>query len=132
MDVTRRYVRKSKYSHDRVKAPEAVTIHILNSIRKMRRADMPKQDRFRLQGEDQAEDEELRGYIVRSITNDFCRLRMSDLITSMNNMSVNGQRIDPDAQKAAEHQEEVDSRQGPVPEWLRRRGENGSHDQNSR
>lgn len=84
MDVTRRYVRdQSKHAAPRNRAPEAVLLHIMDEIRAVRRKDMSKQDKFRLNGEDLRESKELRGYVISSIANDIIRLKPQDIINGM-------------------------------------------------
>ncbi|KAF3045596.1 peptide-N4-(N-acetyl-beta- glucosaminyl)asparagine amidase [Didymella heteroderae] len=84
MDVTRRYVRdQTKHAAPRNRAPEAVLLHIMDEIRAVRRKDMSKQDKFRLNGEDLRESKELRGYVISSIANDIIRLKPQDIINGM-------------------------------------------------
>ena len=81
MDVTRRYVRdQAKHAAPRNRAPEAVLLHIMDEIRALRRKDMSKQDKFRLQGEDLRESKELHGYVISSIASDICKLKPQDII----------------------------------------------------
>ncbi|KAF2823240.1 hypothetical protein CC86DRAFT_396083 [Ophiobolus disseminans] len=116
MDVTRRYVRDpTKHAADRTRASEAVLLHIMDEIRALRRSNMSKQDKFRLQGEDIRESRELRGYVITSIANGVSKLCAEDII--------NGQpprrRQDPDADKALEGRLSGNS------QWIQARGEGG-------
>lgn len=95
MDVTRRYVRNpARHSLPRSKASEAELLHIMDEIRSMRRRDMNKTDKFRLEGEDMREDREFRQYMIESLAKEISR------------MWPGGSRVNPDAQKALEQQRE--------------------------
>jgi peptide-N4-(N-acetyl-beta-glucosaminyl)asparagine amidase len=116
MDVTRRYVRDpTKHAAERNRAPEAVLLHIMDEIRVLRRNNMSKQDKFRLQGEDLREGKELRSYAISSIAHGVSKIRAEDII--------NGQpvprRNDPDADKALEGRLSGNS------QWIQSRGEGG-------
>lgn len=103
-DVTRRYVRNpAKNSLPRNKVSEAALLHIVAEIRGMRRRDMNKTDKFRLEGEDMREDREFRQYMIEALAKEIGR------------MHPGGSRVDPDLQKAIE-QRERDA------QWLRVRG----------
>lgn len=115
MDVTRRYVRNtSKHSLKRDRAPEAVLLHIMDEIRAMRRNNMSKQDKFRLEGEDMRENRELRGYVMSSIAQEVSQIPVEDILSGRSS-----RRLDPDAQKALEGRTSGNS------EWIRARGEGG-------
>jgi peptide-N4-(N-acetyl-beta-glucosaminyl)asparagine amidase len=127
MDVTRRYVRDpSKHGLERPRAPEAVLLYILDEIRTMRRRDLSKQDKFRLEGEDMRENRELRQYVINSIARQICKLNINDLVNG-NTSGRSGRRSEPDSSKAAERREnrEQQGRQSGSPEWIRQRGEGG-------
>jgi peptide-N4-(N-acetyl-beta-glucosaminyl)asparagine amidase len=117
MDVSRRYVRNSKYALDRTRAPEAVLLHIMDEIRSMRRSNMSKQDKFRLEGEDMRENRELRNYIISSIAQEIAKISADDIISGR----MNHPRPDPDAQKALESRQNNNTA-----EWIRTRGEGGN------
>ncbi|KAF1990320.1 hypothetical protein K402DRAFT_226965 [Aulographum hederae CBS 113979] len=113
MDVTRRYVRNpSLHANERSRAPEAVVLFIMDEIRAMRRQNLAKQEKFRLEGEDMRENRELRQLVVSSITAEVCKMFPDALYQ-------NSSRSDPDAQKAAE------ARQNEAAERIRRRAEGG-------
>lgn len=115
MDVTRRYVRNSNHSLERNRAPEAVLLHIMDEIRAMRRNNMSKHDKFRLEGEDMRENRELRNCVISSIAHEVSRMSVEDIIAGRSRHP----RPDPDAQKAAE------ARTSGASEWIRSRGEGG-------
>ncbi|KAJ4374141.1 Protein png1 [Neocucurbitaria cava] len=116
MDVTRRYVRdQTKHAAERNRAPEAVLLYIMNEIRAMRRANMTKQDKFRLQGEDLREGKELRGYVISSIAQEVSKLSAEDIIRAQ----VAPRRQDSEAPKALEGRTSGNS------QWIRARGEGG-------
>jgi peptide-N4-(N-acetyl-beta-glucosaminyl)asparagine amidase len=69
----------------------------------MRRRDIPKQDKFRLEGEDIRERKELQAYVVMAIAAEICKLTPAEL--------ADGSRwADPDAQKAEEARQEGEAR----------------------
>ena len=115
MDVTRRYVRNpAKHALVRQKAPEAVLLHIIDEIRAMRRRDMDKKEKFRLEGEDMREDREFRQFLIETLAKDIARL-------------LPGSSVDADAQKAAERAAE----RSADTEWAQMREQNEQHNRNN-
>ena len=108
-DVTRRYVRNhARHGLDRTKAPEEVLIWITDEIRRMRRENMPKDERRRLVIEDQREEQELRGYVARAIA-----AEVTNLLPGV------GMPSPSDAEK-------LQGRQSGSSEWVQARGEGGA------
>ncbi|KAI1613679.1 peptide-N4-(N-acetyl-beta-glucosaminyl)asparagine amidase [Exophiala viscosa] len=69
-DVTRRYVRNSRYQLPRNRCTEEVLLWIMHEIRKIRRDNMDKPVQARLRREDEREERELRGYVATSLADD--------------------------------------------------------------
>lgn len=93
MDVTGRYCRNPNLCGvPRTRCPEAVLHYIMDEIRHMRRKDMGKTEKFKLEGEDAFEMKELRHYYVSAFVEELCSLFPGSRVPSR----------DPDAQKAAE------------------------------
>ena len=67
-DVTRRYVRKPEQALDRTQCSEEALLSIIHTIRALRRSQMVKEEVFKLEAEDEQEEEELQAYIVRALT----------------------------------------------------------------
>ncbi|KAF2132137.1 hypothetical protein P153DRAFT_285509 [Dothidotthia symphoricarpi CBS 119687] len=113
MDVTRRYVRDSKHAAERNRVPESVLLHIMDEIRSTRRNNMPKQDKYRLNGEDMRELKELSSYLISSIAYNVSKLKPEDIV----NGQITQRQPDPDTLKALE------GRTSGNAQWIRSRGE---------
>jgi peptide-N4-(N-acetyl-beta-glucosaminyl)asparagine amidase len=116
-DVTRRYVRNpTEHAAPRNRCPEGVLTHILREITSMRRRDMDKQERFKLNADDMREDAELRKNIIEALAFNISRI-------SPGGDGAKGS--DPDAQKAAESAQEGRQLTNP----FRHRTEGGRNNQ---
>jgi peptide-N4-(N-acetyl-beta-glucosaminyl)asparagine amidase len=105
MDVTRRYVRDfTKWGAERARAPEPALLYILDEIRAMKRKNLPKQEKFKLQGEEMREYRELQLIVAQSIAAEICKIIPDDFYNGRPSRPV---RSDPDAQKAAEARAEA-------------------------
>lgn len=113
-DVTRRYVRSpTEHALPRTRCSEGVLMHITREITSMRRRDMDKKEKFRLQADDMREDAELRKIIIEALAFNVSRILPG---------GVGGANVTMDAEavKAAESREE----------WARVREEGGGQNQN--
>lgn len=103
-DVTRRYVRNPSSARPRQKCPESVLMHIIAEIKTLRRRDMDKKEKFRLEGEDLREDADFRKYIIEALAKDISRILPGGLGTESARTSTSI----ADAQKAAEARQSTD------------------------
>lgn len=128
-DVTRRYVRKSESALERTRCPEEVMLYILQEIRNIRRANMTKEERFRLEKEDAREDRELRSFVISSITQAVTELVPGPVPVAPIPAASQPSRRSPASSDDTKTPAEMPGRQSGNAEWVAARGENGRRQQ---
>lgn len=127
-DVTCRYVRRAEDSLERNRCPEEVMLYIVNEIRNLRRSNMSKDERFRLEKEDARETRELRSYIVASITQSLISDARLMGISATSSSYIDG--ADKQKLPVKPPDEQTVGRRSGAQDWIDCRGENGQRRQN--
>jgi peptide-N4-(N-acetyl-beta-glucosaminyl)asparagine amidase len=130
-DVTRRYVRKSEYYNPRNRCPEEVMLYIMQEIKTIRRANMSKDEKYRLMQEDLREERELCHYVVEPIAQAVIGLDPSPVEgpSSPGTGRRSAASSNDDTKRPVERPA---GRQSGSPEWVARRGEDGRGGQSPR
>lgn len=134
-DVTRRYVRKTEHALERSRCPEEVLLFIMQEIKGIRRANMDKDLRFRLEKEDSKEDRELRSYVVASITSAVSRMMPGSSVPPVPPLPPRPAVQTRPSGSSSDDQKlphEQPGRQSGNAEWVAARHENGRHNQQFR
>jgi peptide-N4-(N-acetyl-beta-glucosaminyl)asparagine amidase len=122
-DVTNRYVRKAEQSVERNRCLEEVLLYIIQEIRNLRRAELSKEERFRLEKEDSRENRELRGYIVAAISQS---LVLDLRVVGMSMNSFNQLHVQDKQKLSAElPNEQPTGRKSGAQQWIDSSGESG-------
>jgi peptide-N4-(N-acetyl-beta-glucosaminyl)asparagine amidase len=112
MDVTRRYVRNfSKWGEVRNRTTEPVLLYILDEIRAIRRNNMAKPEKFKLEGEDMSEGKELQLNVALAIAQEVSKITLEQF---SNRQTIPRRPVPPtptldaDAQKREEARQEAE------------------------
>ncbi|KAI9684691.1 MAG: peptide-N4-(N-acetyl-beta- glucosaminyl)asparagine amidase [Trizodia sp. TS-e1964] len=121
-DVTRRYVRNPvKQASERNKCPEECLLYILREIRQQRRDSLSKEERYRLNKEDEREERELRAYVAHAIA-----VEVTNMLPGSLGSPISPSAMSPSSPMVVDDQKHPVGRQSGSPEWIQSRGEGGA------